>query len=136
MGHPHIQEAWAGMAAHMELPIHMELGAMAAACMGGRWGPWGRMGATALAWGAAMDPATGAACTAGLMAATTAMALVLEVVTWGRLTEQAPCQVNLVGPLGPRHPCSAAHVIRAGVCASHGAMSCPSNADSWQAALL
>lgn len=108
MGHLLIKEAWAGMAAHMELAIHTELGAMAAACMGGRWAPWGRTGVTALAWGAAMDPATGPACTGGLMAATTATALGLGVVTWVRLTEQAPCQVHLVGPFGPHHPCSAA----------------------------
>ena len=106
MEHPHIREGWGFMAAHMELGAHMELAAMAAACMGDQWDPpWGRTGATALAWAAATDPAAmGAACMGGLMAATTAMALALEVVTWGRLMERAPCQVNLVGPSWARNP--------------------------------
>ena len=69
MEHLLIKEAWGVMAAHTELA------AMAAACTGGLWEPpWDPTGATALAWGAAMDLATGAACTGGLMAATTAMA--------------------------------------------------------------
>ena len=122
-----LQEAWGGMGAPMEL------GAMGAARMGGRWGPWDRTEAMARAWGAATDPAMGAACMgSGLMVAITAMALALAVVTQGRLMEQAPCQVRLVGLSGSGHPCSAARLSRPAACKHLSVLTVLCTAECWQ----